>query len=304
MWNLARAGVEKRMTMTNVRRVARALVLSLLLPAGAFAQGGPGGQADLDELQAQYASVQQRVTAARQTDPALANKLEHELSLVGEDLTYLRVRMRRENSVPRAEISAVRDRLAALEREANGTTVREVAPPVRAGEVAVGQELDARLQTPLSSQTAEVEDRFEATTLVDLYQGSALLVPAGSVLRGVVSGVERASRIDRRGSLTLSFDQMTVSGQTYRIRASVTQALEGPGVKGEVGKMTTGAAAGAIIGGILGGFQGAAVGILIGGGGSLLALPGTNVKVDAGTVLRVRFDAPVVLGAAPASEPR
>ena len=120
------------------------------------------------------------------------------------------------------------------------------------------------------------------------------------MLRGVVSSVERATRTDRRGSLTLSFDQMTVGGQTYRIRASVTEALQGPGLKGEVGKMTTGAAAGAIIGGILGGFQGAAVGILVGGGGSLLALPGTNVKVDAGTVLRVRFDAPVALGPNPA----
>jgi hypothetical protein len=291
------------MTKTNMRHVVRAVVLSLILPLGAFAQGGQGTQADLDELQAQYSSVQQRVTAARQADPALATKLEHELALVGEDLTYLRVRLRRENSVPRAELSAVRDRLAALEREANGTTLRESAPATRAGEIAVGQELDARLQTPLSSQNAQVEDRFEATTLVDLYQGSTLLVPAGSVLRGVVSNVERATRTDRRGSLTLSFDQMTVGGQTYRIRASVTEALQGPGLKGEVGKMTTGAAAGAIIGGILGGFQGAAVGILVGGGGSLLALPGTNVKVDAGTVLRIRFDAPVALGATPPQTP-
>jgi hypothetical protein len=293
------------MTKTYMGHVARAVVLSLILPLGAFAQGGPGTQADVDELQAQYGTVQQRVAAARQTDPALATKLEHELALVGEDLTYLRVRLRRENTVPRAELAAVRDRLAALEREANGTTLREAAPAVRAGEIAVGQELDARLQTPLSSQNAQVEDRFEATTLVDLYQGSTLLVPAGSVLRGVVSSVERATRTDRRGSLTLSFDQMTVAGQTYRIRASVTEALQGPGLKGEVGKMTTGAAAGAIIGGILGGFQGAAVGILVGGGGSLLALPGTNVKVDAGTVLRVRFDASVALGATttPTAEP-
>ena len=111
----------------------------LWLPVAAFAQGGPGGQTDLDDLQAQYASVQQRVTAARQADPALATKLEHELSLVGEDLTYLRVRMRRENSVPRGEISAIRDRLAALEREANGTTLRESAPAPRLGNSGSGR---------------------------------------------------------------------------------------------------------------------------------------------------------------------
>lgn len=292
------------MTRINVGHVARALLLSLALPIAAIAQGGQGGSADLEELQAHFASVQQRVSEARQADPAHGMKLERELEILREDLTYLRVRMRRENSVPRAELAAMRDRLAALEREATGTSVREAAPTGRAGGITVGQELDARLQTPLSSQSAEVEDRFEATTLVDLYQGNALLVPAGSVLRGVVSGVDRASRTDRRGSLTLTFDQMTVDGRTYRIRATVTQALEGEGIKGEVGKMTTGAAAGAIIGGLLGGFKGAMAGILIGGGGAVLATPGTNVTLDAGTVLRVRFDAPVTLGGTLAAEPR
>jgi hypothetical protein len=287
--------------MTMMGSAVRAAVLGLMLPVAAWAQAT---QADLDALQVQVATVEQRIERLRETDATRASTLSRDLDLVRDDVAYLRVRLRRESTVPSSEVTAVRDRLTALERDASGTALREAEPSQRSGEIAVGQELDARLQTPLSSQTAEVEDRFEATTLVDLYQGSTLMVPAGSVMRGVVSGVERASRVDRRGSLTLTFDQMTVAGRTYRIRASVTQALEGPGVKGEVGKMTTGAAAGAIIGGILGGFQGAAVGILIGGGGSLLALPGTNVKVEAGTVLRVRFDAPVALGDGPAPDLR
>jgi cell division protein FtsB len=290
------------MTMT-IMRALRTAMLAMLLPMVALAQTGQGTQADLDDLQAQVSAVSQRLERLRDTDAAQATRLERDLELIRDDVAYLRVRLRRENSLPRNEISAVRDRLAAIERQASGTSLRESAPGTRAGEVGVGQELDARLQTPLSSQTAEVEDRFEATTLVDLYQGNQLLVPAGSVLRGVVSGVDRATRTDRRGSLTLSFDQMTVNGRTYRIRATVTQALEGEGIKGEVGKMTTGAAAGAILGGILGGFRGAMAGILIGGGGAVLATPGTNVHLDAGTVLRVRFDAPVVVGGALA-EPR
>ncbi|HTV01533.1 MAG TPA: hypothetical protein VMF13_13375 [Luteitalea sp.] len=281
----------------NVKRMVQAVALSVLLPIGAAAQGNVS-QADLDDLQAQVTAVSQRIDALRNTDQSQATRLERDLDLVRDDVAYLRVRLRRENSVPRSELTAVRDRLTTLERQASGGGLRESTPSSRPGEIAVGQELDARLQTPLSSSSAEVEDRFEATTLVDLYQGNDLLVPAGSVLRGVVSSVDRASRTDRRGSLTLSFDQMTVGGRTYRIRATVTQALEGEGLKGEVGKMTTGAAAGAIIGGILGGFKGAMAGILIGGGGSVLATPGTNVKLEAGTVLRVRFDAPVTLSGA------
>ena len=212
------------MTKTNMRHVARAVVLSLILPLGAFAQGGPGTQADLDELQAQYASVQQRVAAARQTDPALATKLEHELALVGEDLTYLRVRLRRENSVPRAELSAVRDRLAALEREANGTDAcgKPHLPCVPARSPSARNSMPGcrrrSAHRPPRSRTASRPRRWSISI-----RAARCSCPAGSVLRGVVSGVERATRTDRRGSLTLSFDQMTVGGQTYRIRASVTR---------------------------------------------------------------------------------
>ena len=78
------------MTRTYMRHVARALALSLTLSLQAFAQGGPGSQADLEELQAQYSAVQQRVAAARQADPALATRLEHELSLVGDYLEIFR----------------------------------------------------------------------------------------------------------------------------------------------------------------------------------------------------------------------
>ena len=89
--------------------------------------------------------------------------------------------------------------------------------------------MDVRLQTTLSSETAQVEDRFEATTLVDLYQDDRVLVPAGSVVGGVVSAVEKAGRLDRKASLTLAFDRLTVRGRDYPIRATLTQALEGEG---------------------------------------------------------------------------
>lgn len=285
--------------MTSIRRGWYAWLMVLALPALAGAQAASMTQADLERLQDQHAAVTRQVEDGRLNDTPLANRLTGALDLVRDDIAYLRVRMRRESSVPRSEYTAVRDRLDALQREASGTSLREAAPTRRgSNEIVVGQELDARLQTPLSSDTAQVEDRFEATTLVDLYSGDLLLVPAGSVLRGVVSSVEKATRTDRRGRLTLSFDQMTVDRKTYRIRAIVTEALEGEGIKGEVGKMTTGAAAGAIIGGILGGFKGAMAGILIGGGGTVLATPGTDVNLAAGTILRVRFDAPIVVDAA------
>jgi hypothetical protein len=162
-------------------------------------------------------------------------------------------------------------------------------------EVPAGTELDARLQNALSSGTAQVEDRFEATTLVDLTIDGRVAIPAGSVMRGVVSSVEAATRTNRTGRLTVSFDQVTVRGRAYPIRATVTQALESEGLKGEVGRIGAGAGVGAVIGGILGGFKGALAGILIGGGGTIAATEGKEVQLPQGTTLRVRFDSPVIV---------
>ena len=114
-------------------------------------------------------------------------------------------------------------------------------------------------------------------------------------MRGVVSAVDRAGRMDRKGRLSLSFDELIVRGRSYRIRATVTQAIESEGLRGEMGKVGTGAGVGAIIGGLLGGVKGAITGILIGGGGVVAATEGKDVQIPAGTVLRVRFDAPVTL---------
>jgi hypothetical protein len=155
-----------------------------------------------------------------------------------------------------------------------------------------GQEIDARLDTELSSATAQVEQRFEATTVADLYRGNEVLIPSGSTLRGVVSSVTKATRTERKGSLTVAFDQVTIRGRNYPIRGTVTQALESEGIKGEAGKIGAGAGVGAIIGGIIGGVKGALLGVLIGGGGTIAATEGKDVTLPPGTILRVRLDTP------------
>jgi hypothetical protein len=169
------------------------------------------------------------------------------------------------------------------------------AGTTRRNEVPSGQEIDVRLERELNSGTAQVEDRFTATTMVDLYQGNDVLIPAGSTLRGVVSSVNKATRTDRKGSLTVAFDQITVRGRSYPMRGTVTQALESEGIKGEAAKIGAGAGVGAILGGILGGAKGALLGILIGGGGTIAATEGKDVALPSGTVLRVRLDQPLVI---------
>lgn len=164
------------------------------------------------------------------------------------------------------------------------------------GVIPVGQQMDVRLQQQLSSATARVEDRFEATTVVDLMQGNRVLVPAGSTVRGIVTTVEPAGKIDRTGRLALSFDQLRANGRTYSIRAMPTQAFESRGVLDEGRTVGAGGALGAIVGGILGGIEGAIIGAAVGAGGVIAATEGADVVLPAGTIFRIRMDRPVEVG--------
>ena len=169
------------------------------------------------------------------------------------------------------------------------TTINESAP----GTIPAGQEVDVRLRSTLSSETAEVEQRFETTTVVDLMQNGRVLVPAGSVMRGVVSGVDKAGRVDRDGSLTLTFDKLDVRGRERDIRGSATQIFESKGIREEGTVAAAGAGVGGIVGGIIGGVQGAILGAVIGAGGAIAATDGKDITLPAGSVVRVRLDSPV-----------
>jgi hypothetical protein len=175
----------------------------------------------------------------------------------------------------------------------SSSTQPETVTGSQPGAIPVGQEMDVRLRTPLSSDTAQVEQRFETTTVVDLMQNGRVLVPAGSVVEGVVSGVDKATRTDRTGSLTLTFDRMKVNGREYRIRGSATQVYQSGGIRDEAPTAGVGAGVGGIVGGIIGGVKGAVLGAAIGAGGAIAATEGKNVNLPAGTIVRVRMDSPI-----------
>lgn len=277
---------------------------------------------DIQRLQDSVYQADRDVSALRSRDATRATQLQAELDELRDEVIYLKVKLRKERSLARVEYSDVRDRIedvrtrargdatgaysapppssapapAATPRSSTTAPSRGQTSPASSGEIAVGTELDVRLQNTLNSGTAQVEDRFEATTLVDLNIDGRTVVPAGSVMRGVVSSVSPATRTNRKAEMTVSFDQITINDRSYPIRATVTQAIQGEGIKGEAGRVGVGAGVGAIIGGILGGFKGALAGILIGGGGTIAATEGREVELPQGTVLRVRFDSAAQLG--------
>jgi hypothetical protein len=263
------------------------------------------GSVTVAQTAADMATLERRVEDAQAAyDRVQTAGDETELREIQDDLAYLRVKARRGMTITNAErrqLGERIDRFMTRLSTANAGTRGRAQRGNRAGtgrtnrELPAGTEMDVRLTTRLSSDDAQVEDRVEATTMVDLYQGDDLVVPAGSVIEGYVSSVDRASRTDRKGSLTIMFTKLNVNGRTHDVRAYVTQALESEGLKGEAERIGAGAGIGAIIGGILGGVKGAITGILIGGGGVIAATEGKDVHLESGTVLRVRFDTPVPL---------
>jgi hypothetical protein len=298
----------------TISRLSASLLLALALMAGharsVAAQGTDVTSSDVQRLQDSIYDASRDVAAARSRDAALASQLQSELDDARDEATYLKVKVGKNERVGRSEYTSLRDRIENISARARGEVGGRSSPaqsptddrPISrsssgiANEVPVGTEFDVRLQDSLSSGTAQVEDRFEATTLVDLQDANGrVIVPAGSVMRGVVSSVNKAGRVERKGIMTVAFDRVTISGRSYPIRATVTQAIESEGIKGEKEKIGIGAGAGAILGAILGGVKGAVAGIIIGGGGTIAATEGRDVELPSGTVLRVRLDSPLAL---------
>jgi hypothetical protein len=321
--------------MRSIRRVAvAALVVASLAAPAAAQQANSVTQADIQRLQDNVYLAERDVSQLRSRDTTRATQLQTELDDLRDEVVYLKVKLRKERSLARTEYADVRDRIEEVRTRARGD-VASTAPSGGAtassgggltvgtlggstagstagsstaasgqttaargsSEIPAGTEIDVRLQNSLNSGTAQVEDRFEATTLVDLVMNGRTVIPAGSLMRGVITAVEPGTRTNRTARMTVSFDQVTVNGRSYPMRGTVTQALEGEGIRGEVGRTGAGAAVGGLLGAVLGGVKGAVLGAVIGAGGTIAATEGKEVELAQGTVLRVRIDQPLSIGA-------
>jgi hypothetical protein len=284
-------------------------MVGLTVPVAAQ-RGAVNDAIEIERLRDTAYLVERDLSSLNQRDTARATQLQPRLEELQEEIVYLKVKQRKEGFVPRKEYADLNDRLEDLRAEARAvpTPAKPAAAPQRPTaqaapvqsvlEIPVGTEMDVRLTDSLDSGKAMVEDRFEGTTVADVRAGGRVAIPAGSVVRGVVTAVDPATRTNRTARMTVSFDQVTVNGQPHPIRGTVTEAIQGSGVKGEVGRLGVGAGAGAVVGGLLGGVKGALIGVAIGGAGTLAATEGKEVRVPQGSVLRVRLDSPVQMYAA------
>jgi hypothetical protein len=159
-------------------------------------------------------------------------------------------------------------------------------------DVPSGTDLVLTLETPVSSETAKVDQPVRAKVAKPVVVAGHEVIPEGATVTGAVVAAERAGRVKGRASIALRFNQVVVGSTPYRITTSrISRQAEA--TKGEdATKIGIGAGVGTAIGAIAGGKKGAAIGAGIGGGagtGAVLATRGKEVALPAGTTLRTEI---------------
>jgi len=189
---------------------------------------------------------------------------------------------------------------AAENPAAAATPAAAAAPAFREVTLPEGTTLRLSLQSAVASDTSQLEDAVRAELREPVVIDGTTVLPAGTELAGVVTGVERSGRVQGRARVAYRFDSISNAGETYEVTTAAVSHVA-PATKGEdATKIAVGAGAGAAIGALLGGGDGAAKGAAIGGAagtGTVLATRGEEVRVGRGASVTTRLTAPLTVRA-------
>jgi hypothetical protein len=159
---------------------------------------------------------------------------------------------------------------------AGSLTVAETIP--------AGSHATVRLNTSLSSATANAGEGWSGTLTRDIVEHGKVVARAGSPVKGKVTYVNRSGRLHKPGALTLRLT--SISGETVYSSRITRQGKSH--TKSNATKIGGGAGAGALIGALAGGGKGAAIGAAAGAGagtGVAVATGKQEVRIPAESVL-------------------
>jgi outer membrane biosynthesis protein TonB len=151
-----------------------------------------------------------------------------------------------------------------------------------------GTAFSVAVNTKISSETANLGDTWTGEVKEPVIVGNTVVIPAGAVVNGVVTGVEPAQR-GNRAYLVLGVRSVTANGATQEVSAGADSIIAGSPRARNLGAIAGGAAAGALIGKAVGGSgKGALIGGLLGGAaatGAVAKSKGYQVVINEGTVI-------------------
>lgn len=172
------------------------------------------------------------------------------------------------------------------------------APQWREVTIPAGTALPLEMTSALSSESAQVETPVSARLRDAVVINGDTAIPAGAVVTGTVTDVERSGRVQGRAHLSFAFNQLRLNNGREDL-ATNPVTFEAEATKGQdAAKVGVGAVGGAILGGILKGKKGAGKGAIAGGAvgtGVVLATRGKEVTVAEGTNVTATLAQPLTL---------
>jgi hypothetical protein len=282
--------------------VVMAIVTTLLMAGLPAAADHPSGATprDIQGLQDDLQNLDDDIAALEPGHPRY-RELSDRASDIREDVTWLKVQMRRHRRDNReglgasaTDVNEIRRQIVALQDDLQVATNRRYTGAD--AQLATGTELVVRLDQPLSSRTARLEDRVEATLVTPVRLDNRVVIPAGARVRGVVLAAEPAQRPARGGKLELSLNSLWLDGNTrldlHTRVLSVSENID----KSQTGRQAGyGALLGTVLGTIVGGRRGAVLGLVIGGAGGAISSRGEDVELPEGTILTLALDRPLTV---------
>jgi len=180
--------------------------------------------------------------------------------------------------------------------------VRPAAPPEpKYVDLVIPREavIGLQVETPVTTETARVEDQVVAHVTRDVKVGDRVAVPSGAKAQGEVTLVERGGKVKDRARLGVRFTSIVLADGTRVPIETDTIYREGEGQGTQsAAKIGGGAIGGAIIGGIIGGAKGAAIGGSVGAGAGTAAVMagGRNAAtLSSGSPVTVRLQEPATV---------
>ena len=152
-----------------------------------------------------------------------------------------------------------------------------------------------RLDSTVSSATAQVGDIVAANLAGDLVVDGKVLAKAGTPVRAIVTYARSSGRFSDPGYVTVRLDSIDIDGQRYRLHSTAIRDEGNGHTRSNAEKIGGGAGLGAIIGAIAGGGKGALIGGLVGGGagtGFAAATGKHPAELPAETVYTFRLTSP------------
>ena len=163
--------------------------------------------------------------------------------------------------------------------------------------VPAGTSFKVAVSTGITSATAMPGDSWTGSVKDPVIVGDRVVIPAGAMVHGVVSGAKAAEK-GSRAVLVLSVRSVEVDGKTHSLSANADSMIAGSTRARNVGAVAGGAGAGALIGKAIGGGKGALIGGLIGAGaatGAVAASKGYQVEVKEGAEVTFNVNEAVVM---------